>query len=227
MKTVELEGFKRDQQGKKGAKDLRKEGKIPAVMYGAAENLNLYVDEVALGKIINSPDIYLINLKVGDETTRVIIQDMQFHPVSDRALHVDFLEAAVGKVAKLHLPVHITGNSVGVLAGGKLVVKMRKLKVQGIPADLPDKIEVDISDLAIGKAIKVQDLDGFDFLDAPNTVIVRVKTARAEIVEVVEEVEGEEGEEGVEGAAEGAEAPAAEGGDAPAAEAEKTESAEA
>ena len=173
--------------------------------------------------------LYLINLDIDGNTTRVIIQELQFHPVTDNLLHIDFLEAAVGKVAKLHLPVHIKGNSAGVLAGGKLVVKMRRLRVSGIPAELPNQIDIDISDLQIGKSIKVSDVEGFNFLDAPNTVIVRVKAARdmeALEAEIAEGLEGEEGAEGEGAEGEGAEgegAPAAEGEGAPAAEGEAKE----
>ncbi len=226
MKTAELKATVRKDTGEKGAKALRGDNKIPAVLYGESGVQHLEVDYNSMAKLIHTPDLYLINLDVDGKEIRVIVQDKQFHPITDRILHVDFLEAAVGRSAKLDIPVKITGNSVGVLAGGMLVVKMRHLKIKGVPAELPESIEVDITDLNIGKSIKVKDLSGFDFLDPENSVIVRVKTARnlealiTETDEDEEGVEGEEGAEGAEGAAEG-DAPKAEGGEAEAAPAEE------
>ena len=218
MKTAELKAIKRDTTGAQQSRKLRKESKIPAVVYGGGESHHVEVDYVQMAKLVHSPDLFLINLNAGGDTKRVIIQDTQFHPLTDRIIHVDFLEAAVGKSAKLNIPIHMVGDSVGVLEGGMLVQKMRYLTVKGIPAELPESIEVDISDLDIGKSIKIRDLKGYDFLEPENSVIVRVKVARKleDLIPVLDEdEEGEEGEEGVEGeeGAEGAE------GDAPKAEA--------
>ncbi len=219
MKTAEITATKRDTTGQTQSRKLRKENKIPAVVYGDGESHHVEVDYVQMAKLIHSPDLFLINLNAGGDTKRVIIQDTQFHPLTDQIIHIDFLEAAVGKSAKLNIPVKIIGDSVGVLEGGMLVQKMRYLAVKGIPAELPESIEVDISDLAIGKSIKIGDIKGFEFLDPENAVIVRVKTARSleELLPVLDEdEEGEEGEEGAEGeeGEEGAEgdAPKAEGG---------------
>ena len=220
MKTAELKATVRETIGAKSAKKLRKEDKVPAVVYGAKGTQHVEVDYIPMTKLIHSTNLYLINLETGKDSKRVIIQDAQYHPITDRLIHVDFLEAVEGRVAKLNIPVEITGKSKGVLNGGMLVVKMRYVKVKGIPSELPEVIKVDITDLEIGKSIKIKDIKGFEMLDPENSVIVRVKTARN--IEVVADLEeGEEGEEGAEGTegAEGAEgaAPAAEGS-APAAE---------
>ncbi|HAW51605.1 MAG TPA: 50S ribosomal protein L25 [Flavobacteriales bacterium] len=203
MKTADIKGILRENTGGKSAAIVRKNDKIPAVIYGESGTQHVEVDYLPISKLIHSPDLYLININTGEKTTRVIIQDAQFHPVTDKILHVDFLEAAVGKKAVLDIPVVVTGKSIGVLNGGMLVVKMRRLKVRGIPAEMPEQIEVDISKLEIGKSIKVGDIKGFEFLDPDNAVIARVKTARTmeEIIGEVEEevVEGEEGEEKAEG----------------------------
>lgn len=220
MKTAELKGTVRTEVGKKSANQLRGEDKVPAVLYGSHGNQHIYVDYIPLEKLTHSPHIYLINLDIDGKETRVIIQDIQFHPITDRMVHIDFLEAEVGKKAKLDIPVNIIGNSKGVLAGGNLVVKMRRLRVIGVPAELPETIDVDITELMIGKSIKVGDLAGYEFLDAPNSVIVRVKAARnmADLEPDLEEGDEEALAEGE--VAEGGEAPAAaEGEEAPKAEA--------
>lgn len=209
MKTVEFNGTPRETAGKKKElKRLRKESKVPAVLYGSDNNINFAVDEVEFNKLLASPDLHLINLTVGDHKTRAIVQDVQFDPVSDRPIHVDFLEALPGKEANLSIPVKLTGTSAGVLAGGQLVLKMRKVTVKGVPAEMPDTIDIDITPLGIGKAIKVSDLKGYNFLDPANSVIVRVKTARNISATTATGLE-EEGAEGGE-AAEGAEAAAEE-----------------
>lgn len=221
MKTAELKATVRKNTGAHDAKKLRDENKIPAVIYGESGNEHVEVDYVPMAKLIQSPDLFLINLEANGNSKRVIIQDTQFHPITDQIIHVDFLEAAVGRAAKLSVPVKIVGTSKGVLNGGMLVVKMRHLRIKGVPAELPEAIEVDITDLEIGKSIKVKDLEGFEFLDPENSVIVRVKTARKleEIAPVLDEEEGEEGEEG---AAEGEESAE---GDAPKAEGEGADAA--
>lgn len=204
MKTAELNATIRANTGAHNAKKLRHENKIPAVIYGESGTEHVEIDYIPMYKLISSPDLYLINLNANGNTKRVIIQETQFHPVTDRILHVDFLEAAVGRSAKLSIPVKLTGASKGVLAGGQLVLKTRHLKVKGVPLQLPEYIEVDITNLEIGKSIKVRDITNFELLDPPNAVIVQVKTAR-KLEEVVTEApegeaaEGEAPKEGSEG----------------------------
>ena len=216
MKTADIKGIIRENTGGKSAAIARKNDKIPAVIYGESGTQHVEVDYLPMSKLIHSPDLYLINLEAGGKTTRVIVQDTQFHPVSDKILHIDFLEAAVGKKAVLEIPVVITGKSVGVLNGGMLVVKMRRIKVKGIPSEMPEQIEVDITNLEIGKSIKIGDIEGYEFLDPENAVIARVKAART-MEEIIGDVEdaavAEESAEGEEGA-EGAEAAAGESSDA-------------
>jgi large subunit ribosomal protein L25 len=224
MKTAELKAATRKITGGKSSRDSRRNDKVPAVVYGESGVQHVEVDYIPMAKLIQSADLHLINLEADGKTTRVIIQDAQFHPVSDRILHVDFLEAAVGRKANLSIPINVIGTSQGVLNGGQLVVKMRRLKVRGVPSEMPEHIDIDITGLEIGKSIKVADLEGYEVLDPINSVIVRVKAARKmeELVPALGEEEGAEGEEGAtaEGA-EGGEAKA-EGGEAPAAE-EKAE----
>lgn len=204
MKSVALSGNKRADRGTSNAKSLRKEEKVPCVIYGGKENIHFTVNEIAFGKIVNTPEVFFINLDIDGTTIKAIIKDVQYHPVTDRTIHVDFLEVAEDKAVTVKLPIKLVGNSKGVLNGGKLRMVTRKLRINGLPSALPEFIEIDITELKIGQSIKVEEIkgDGLTFLDASNAVVVAVKRSRV----AVEEEEEEEGE-GEEGAtAEGAEA---------------------
>jgi len=214
MKTVSLSGSLRESVGKKDAKKNRREGKIPCVLYGGKEQIAFVLKNLDFEKLIFTPDVYLLNLDIDGKEYFAILQDVQYHPVTDKILHADFLEVKDDKPITIGVPVRFFGNVPGVMAGGSLIKKMRKVIAKGIANDMPDFIEVDMSELNIGDNIKIKDLkvDKLEFLDHENTVLVLVKTART-----VEEIEGvieEEEEEEVEGAegAEGAEE--AEGGEA-------------
>jgi large subunit ribosomal protein L25 len=211
MKTVSLSGSLRESVGKKDAKKHRREGNVPCVLYGGEEQVHFVVNDLEFQKLIFTTDVYLINLEVAGNTYRAILQDVQFHPVTDKVLHADFLLAKKGKPVIIGLPVRFEGNVPGVMAGGRLIKKMSKVLVKGQVDDMPDFIMVDMSELHIGDSVKIKDLeiDKVEFLDNTNTVVVMVKTARG-AEELEEEEEDEEGEEGEEGAEEGAETPAAE-----------------
>lgn len=212
MKTAELKASIRQKTGAHVAKMLRKDNKIPAVVYGESGTQHIEVEYLPMSKLLHSPDLYLININTGEATTRVIIQDAQFHPLSDKILHVDFKEAAVGKPAVLRLPVHFLGTASGVTNGGVLDVKLHHLKVKGVPAEMPEFIDVDITNLEIGKSIKAGDIKGYNIMDTPNSVIIRCKTAR-KLEEIVP----------AEGAAVPAEGEAAEGAEKAEAKEEKAE----
>ena len=155
---------------------------------------------------------FIVNLRIDGKEFQAILQDVQYHPVTDRVLHADFLEVIPGKQIIVGLPLTFEGTSPGVIRGGKMIKKMQKIRVKGLTEDMPDYIMVDISELEIGGSVKIKDieLDKLSTLDPPNSVIVRVKTARAvEEIEGVDEDEEGEGEEGEEGAAEGGEDAAA------------------
>jgi large subunit ribosomal protein L25 len=200
MKSVALSGNKRAERGTSNAKSLRKEEQVPCVIYGGKENIHFTVNEIAFGKLVNSPEVFFIELDIEGSKHKAIIKDVQYHPVTDRTLHVDFLEVAEDKAVTIKLPIKLTGSSKGVLNGGKLRTVTRKLKVNGLPSALPEFIEIDITDLKIGQSIKVAEVnvDGLAFLDAANAVVVAVKRSRVVVAD-----EEEEGEEGEEGAAEG------------------------
>ncbi len=200
MKSVALKGNKRADRGSSDAKSLRKEEKIPAVLYGGKENTHFTVNEIQFGKIINSPNVYFVDLDIEGSKHRAIVKDVQFHPVTDKVLHIDFLEAVEGQAITVSLPIKITGTSKGVLAGGKLRTVTRRLKVRGLAEALPDFITVDITPLKIGQSIKVADLasDGLTFLDAANAVVVAMSASSGD----EDEEEGEATEAAAEETAE-------------------------
>ncbi len=206
MKTVSLSGSPRENVGKKDAGLLRAEKKVPCVLYGGEDQKHFSIDSIQFSKFVYTPDVFIYELDMGGEKANAIVRDIQFHPVTDEILHVDFLELIDGRPVKLELPVKLSGNAIGVRNGGRLLSNFRRIKVKGIPADLPDVVEVDITKLRIGKFIRIEDLNlpSATILHNPKSVVVGVKMARG----AVDEEEEEEGEEGEEGAAEGAEATA-------------------
>lgn len=214
MKTIAINAVKRTEVGASNAKQVRKEGNIPCNLYGGEGNTNFYVNEIEFNKIINSPNVYFVNLDIAGKIVKAIIKEVQFHPVSDQTLHVDFLEVSEDIPVNVVLPIQVTGVSKGVLAGGKLRMVTRRLKVRALAKDLPEFISVDITKLKIGQSVKVGELSvpGLTFLDAANAVVVAVKMSRvATIVDDEEEdVEGAEAstEEGAEAATEAEATPA-------------------
>jgi len=215
MKSVSISAEKRVDLGKKEAKALRAAGKVPCVVYGGENIQHFAATEVAFNNLVYTPNVYAVAIDIEGSTVNALIKDIQFHPVTDRIIHIDFIELTPGKEVNTEIPVVINGNAIGVRNGGKLRKTLRKLSVRSTPENLPDAITLDISDMKIGDKIYVRDIDAdkFDILTSGNAVVVAVKTARNIIEEEEEVAEGAEGSEGSEAPA--AEAPAAE---APAAE---------
>jgi len=211
MKTIEINGHLRGTLGSKTAKELRREGHVPCVIYGGGENVHFHADERDLNKLVYTPDVYLISIKLGDKTTQAVLREAQYHPVSDKTLHMDFIEVIPGKAVALKLPVELYGTSIGVKNGGVLRRNAKTLYVKGLVDTLPDTIKIDISKMRIGHTIKVGDLSipGVEMLEAANRVVVAIKTSRKAVAETEAE-EAEEGAEGAEGAAAEGEAAAEE-----------------
>lgn len=209
MKEFALNGSLRTETGKKAAKQLRKDDSIPAVLYGGEKNILLSVAEKDLKNLIYTPDVYIVNLNINKKPYKAIIKEMQFHPVTDRIIHLDFLQVFEDKNLTIALPIKLEGSAEGVKQGGKLNLVIRKLRVCGLIKDLPENITINISDLALGDFREVSDLkfDNFEIVDPKTTVIVTVKTPRIiieeEELEAAAEGEGTEEGEGAEG--EGAE----------------------
>ena len=212
MKSITIKGSERESVGKKATKALRNAGKVPCVVYGGEKPLHFSADELAFKNLVYTPNAHtvVIDLENGDKIDAVM-QDIQFHPVTDRIIHIDFYQLFKDKEVTMEIPVRLEGNSPGVRNGGRLLFRKRTLTIKALPDHLPDFFNVDISKLKIGDNINVESLlnDDFTILHPESTVVVQVKTARAAIVVEEEETEGEEGVEGAEGA-EGAEAPAEE-----------------
>ena len=214
MKTVSMSGSLRENVGKKDAKKIRREGNVPCVLYGGEEQFHFSMEEKAFKKIIFTPNVYLLKININGKEYDAILQDIQYHPVTDAILHADFLLITDKKPVVIGIPLHFNGNPPGVLKGGRLVKKRRKLIVKGLAKDLPDFIDIDISNLDLGNIMKVRDITyhNLEFLEPPGSEVVGVKTARGAgmgLDEDEEKAEGAEGEEGAE--AEGGDA---EGGDA-------------
>jgi large subunit ribosomal protein L25 len=183
MKTVSMSGSRRESVGKKDAKALRRQGLVPCVIYGGKEQVIVAVPDISFKDVIYTPESCLIKLDVDGKQHDVVLQEAQFHPVNGHLLHCDFLEIFPDKPVKIDIPVKLVGISPGVLKGGKLILKLRKLRVKGLMDALPDKIDVSISKLNISDSIKVGDikLNGIEFLDSANNVIAMVKTTRGTV----------------------------------------------
>lgn len=183
MKTAQLSGSLRANVGKKDASALRNEGLVPCVLYGQGEQTHFAVKQVAIEKIVFSPNVYQIELDIDGKKARAIIRELQQHPTKDTVQHVDFLELSDSKEVRVKLPVRVTGSSRGVMAGGKLMQVFRTLKCQGLPSTLPEDITVDISPLRIGHSIRISNLEipGVKILEPANAVVVAVKMARGAV----------------------------------------------
>ncbi|RDC63965.1 50S ribosomal protein L25/general stress protein Ctc [Adhaeribacter pallidiroseus] len=181
MKTLEIIGFKRANLGKKDSKDLRAEANVPCVLYGGSEQVTFYSPAILFRDLVYSPEVHIVDLNIEGAHYRAVMQDLQFHPVNEMLLHVDFLELNDEKEVKIDVPVRFTGVSPGVLAGGKLVTKLRKLKIKALPANLPDYIDVDISDLELGRSVKVNKIQpaNYTILSNPASPVATVAIPRA------------------------------------------------
>lgn len=218
-----MSGALRAHVGKKDAKRIRKEGRVPCVIYGGKEQLHFSLDERDFSRVIFTPEVFLIRLTIDGKEFDSVLQEIQYHPVTDEVLHADFIEVIEGKPIAVALPVKLSGNPVGVVKGGRLFHKKRRVKVKGLVADIPEDLTLDISQLDLNDSIKIRDLeeDNLEFMDEPNSVVVFVKMSRGAGMAEEEEAEEEVEEEGA--AEEGAEEKPAAEGEAPASE-EKSES---
>ena len=216
MKSLTIKGSKRESVGKSATKALRNAGKVPCVVYGGDETIHFSADELAFQNLIYTPDVFRVELELeGGDKIDCALQDIQFHPVTDQILHIDFYQLFDGTPISMTIPVRVRGNALGVKNGGVLRIINRRLRVRALPKNLPDFIDVDITNMKIGDVQTVGDIEteDFEFLHEDKKVICQVRTSRTAIVDEVpeDEDEDEEGEEGAEGE-EGTEA-AAEGGE--------------
>lgn len=199
MKSITIKGSKRESVGKVATKALRNADKVPCVLYGGDNPLHFSANELDFSKLVYTPNAHTVVLDInGDQKINAILQDIQFHPVSDKILHVDFYQLSEDKEVNMEIPVVIEGSAPGVLLeGGTLEISKRKLKVRALPKNLPDFINVDISSLKLGNKILTADLEseGFSILHPDNTVVCKVRTSRASMSLEEEVEEGELAEE--------------------------------
>ncbi|WP_420318664.1 50S ribosomal protein L25/general stress protein Ctc [Ekhidna sp.] len=212
MKTVEIIGYKRANLGKTEAKRLREEGMVPCVVYGGDHQIHFYAPMILFRDLVYTDEAHfaLLTIEGEPEPFEAIIQDVQFHPVSEIIMHADFLQLFRGTPIKMNIPVHPVGIAPGIQQGGKLIRKVKYLQIKALPKNMPEYIEVDVSKLGLGKSIKVGELEvgEYEILNSPLVTLAGIEVPRALKGKDTEEEEEElEGEEGVEG----------EGGDAPAA----------
>jgi large subunit ribosomal protein L25 len=180
MKTVSMSGSLRESVGKKDAKLQRSEGRIPCVLYGGIEQYKFTADEKSFHQIIFSPDSFFINLTIEGVSHNCVLKDIQYHPVSDTILHADFIEFQMDKPLTMSVPVHFTGNAPGLIKGGQLIKKFRKLNIRALPADMPEAVTIDISELDIDQKITIGEIpqEKYKILEKPERYIIAIRPTR-------------------------------------------------
>src|SRR3569833_2208252 len=181
MKSIAISGSPRENVGKRDAKGLRYQGNVPAVLYGGKTQTHFSVSAADLKPVVYTPEVHFIDITVGNVKAQAIIQDIQFHPLTEQMLHIDYMELDQNKPITIEIPIKLTGTSPGVKMGGKLVQKLRKLRIKALPKDHLDTIDVSIEGLDVGKSVRVADLklDKLTITNAKEDTIVSVTTSRA------------------------------------------------
>jgi len=180
MKTIEIKGTFRTELGKKSSKLIRRAGSVPCVIYGKEKNIHFHAPELSFKNLVYTPAAHLVKLIIEDKEYDAVLKDMQFHPVKDNILHADFIEIHDNKSVVINIPIKVSGDSVGVIAGGKLSIKRRTLKVKGLAKDLPEALPIDITNLKIHEGLKVGDLsyDKIELLDPKKSMVLTIATSR-------------------------------------------------
>lgn len=191
MKTLAISAKLREGTGKTDSKALRNQGNVPCVLYGGEKQVCFYAHENDFRNLVFTPDVFIVELDIEGQKYRAVMQDLQFHPVTDKLLHLDFLEIFDDKEVTVTIPVQLEGNAVGIRNGGILSFRRRKIITRAIPGNLPDYIVINIEDLDIGQSIFIKDLrnENYSFIAPDNAIVVGVRTARELIVEEEEEIE--------------------------------------
>jgi len=181
MKSFDLKGTVRTGLGKKATKAERVAENVPCVLYGTAENVHFTTTVSEIRKLVYTPEVFVVNLDIDGKVTKAIMKALQFHPVTDKVLHLDFLAISEDKPVIVNLPVKLEGLAEGVKAGGKLALEMRNLKVKGLYTQIPENIVIDVTELGLGKTIQVAKVSvpNLEILNAKNAVVAQVKLTRA------------------------------------------------
>ena len=182
MKIFELVGTPRSEYGKKAAKAFRQENLVPCNIYGNGENITFTVNVEDVRKLIYCPDTMAVALTIGESKKMAVVKELQFHPVTEQLFHIDFLEVTEEKPVTVAIPVQLQGHAEGVKAGGKLALEMKKLKVNGIYTQIPNRVEIDVTELGLGKKLyvgAVQVAEGLKLMNPADACVARVKATRA------------------------------------------------
>jgi len=181
MKSITIKGSERESVGKAATRTIRNAGMVPCVLYGGDQPVHFNAEEIAFKNLVYTPNVHTVVIELPGASYNAILQDIQFHPVTDKILHIDFYQLHDDKEITMDVPVKITGTSPGVLGGGVLRVNQRKLKVRALPANLPDFVEANISELEMGNKLYITKLvqDNFKLLQPDNTVVAQVRISRA------------------------------------------------
>lgn len=202
MRSISIEGKSREELGTKSAKNLRREGMVPCVIYGAGQNIHFYTDIRSFKELLYTAEALLVVVNIDGTEYKCVVRDSQFHPVSSEVEHVDFFQITDGKPFEAIVPINLVGNSRGVRNGGKLKFTLRRVKVLGTEENMPGMIDLNIENLRIGQTLRISDLqtEGYEILGDPARTVVAVRTSRNAVDDSDEDEE--EGEEGAEAAAE-------------------------
>lgn len=181
MKSISIKGQERESVGKSSSKAARNAGLVPCVVYGGEQPVHFTAEEKAFKNLVYTPNVHTVVIDLGGKTIDAVLQDIQFHPVTDKILHIDFYQLHADKEITMEVPVKVVGNSKGVMAGGVLRLNQRKLKVRALPANLPDFVEADITELEMGNKLYITSLptNNFKLLHPDNTVVAQVRVSRA------------------------------------------------
>lgn len=182
MEVVEIKGQPRVDTGKKGTKAVRNAGDIPCVMYGGSNPVHFSTAVNDVKSIVYTPEFKLANITIDGNTHKCILKTLQFHPISDQIMHIDFLELVEGQKVTVEVPIQFTGTSPGVKVGGKLLQKVRKVKIKTTPQYIVDKIEMDISSLELGQSVRIRDIaemEGMEIMNSPGIPVATIEIPRA------------------------------------------------
>lgn len=195
MQSITIVGSQRESVGKAASKALRNAGQVPCVLYGGDSALHFSAESKAFTKLVYTPNVYTVTIELNGKSYNAILQDIQFDPVTDKILHIDFYQLHDDKEITIEVPIRIEGNSPGVMAGGVLRIVNRKLKVKALPANLPDFVVVNISEMEMGNKLYVTKLpqENYKIMHPDNTVVCQVRISRAALKAAQEAAKAEKG----------------------------------